>query len=151
MVSEEFKEGLRSLLTERGQVVHMDQRNSSSSNPFEQYSEYGWVDYKATVHTQQHFDFAHSDDELTEAGFARCRLVIPRGAKVAEVAYSEFAGTGYASEQKAGVNAYGGRSGPKAIHCSCGKYRGLMVRWEGTVEDALRHILGFTGSFTIEL
>ena len=147
MLEEEYRAGLRRLLEENGVVVRIDEqeRRRSPEDPSYWVSPYGWKDHDATQHVKSPTarDLATWGEEECNRYFGRCGLIIPAGASVEEVTYSEFQGTFVDNDSTVGINAYGGgRTSETSIHCTCGKYRGLTVRWEGSLRDALMAVLG---------
>lgn len=75
--------------------------------------------------------------------YDQCSIIIPEGVEIQEVSYSEFQDTYSGNLDTVGINAYGGIKGSESeVQCSCGKYRGLTIRFEGSLYSALESILG---------
>lgn len=153
-LAEEYRAGLRSLLREEGKVVKIDERGKERypNTPEQWVSYYGWEDFDATAHL--HTPTAQERKQWPDADqyYHSCSLIIPEGVQVEELTYSEFAGTFVDSDSTVGINAYGGARGEASeLRCSCGKYRGLTVRWEGSLQEALSHILGLPARVTFTI
>lgn len=151
----EYSAGLRRLLQEKGKVVRIreEERARHPHEPEYWVSTYGWEDHDASahVHTPTAEELRRWGDEATKY-FGSCGLFIPAGAEVEEVAYSEFQGTFVDNETHIGLNAYGGKRGNETeIRCNCSKYRGLTVRWEGSLQAALAETLGFADRIKFRL
>lgn len=154
MLEEEYRNGLRKLLATKSVVVKINEqdRQADPNNPEFWVSPYGWKDHDATNHVR-----TPTANELKWYGadahrdIQSCGLYIPRGAQIQEVAYSEFQGTFVDNESHIGINAYGGgKSSETQIRCNCSKYRGLTVRWQGSLQEALTEILGLNrATFTL--
>jgi len=158
-LQDEYKAGLRTLLQEHGSAVELGKSYHGTDyddwfSVWEDYSTYGWQDYDINEHLRGQYvkvrnpewkkgdpSYKKYDHKLDPS--TACSLVIPEGVEVKEVSYSEFQDTFSSNKEKVGVNAYGGdKESPTTIHCACGKYSGIMVRWEGSLMEALQSILG---------
>lgn len=141
----EYRAGLRSLLQTQGKVVKFYERNVERypDRPEQWVSPYGWDDFEATAHL--HTPTAQERATWPDADefYHGCSLIIPEGVTLEELSYAEDMGTGVEGIDTVGVNAYGGPAGsPTELRCTCGKYRGLTVRWEGSLREALQAVLG---------
>lgn len=130
---EAYKEALRSFLEQVAIPVVID----SSYTPdciWGSYSVYGWKNRTADAHVKE------------------CGLIIPEGAAIKEVVYSQFTNTINDDKELVGMSAWGGdKHEPTTIHCACGQYTGLMVRWEGSFYAAVQGALGANSNDPIVL
>ena len=138
----EYKAGLRRLLSSKGAAVEISngERKQWPNSPEMWVSTYGWKDQAATDHFLKVGAVAR---ERYGKRYPECELIIPEGVELTEVSYSEFQDTFSDNAETVGVNAYGGEKGEETeIRCSCGKFRALTIRFEGTLREALEEILG---------
>lgn len=150
----DFRAGLRRLLSEQGQVVQVkdEDRERYPSSPERWVSPYGWEDFDATYHVKTPTEQERAQWPDVEKYYHSCSLVVPEGSILEEVSYSEFAGTGHEYDESVGINVYGGPEGaPTEVRCSCGKYRGLTVRWQGSLTDALTFLFSIDARVTYTL
>lgn len=63
-----------------------------------------------------------------------CHWVVPEGAVLYERTYRQFDGTFTSDKDEHGVNVRG-------VHCACGRYTDVTLRWVGSVGEMLRAIL----------
>lgn len=132
-IQEDYKEALRAFIERSATPVVMDKHYASSI--WDSYSVYGWEDREIAKHAK-------------ECG----GIVVPQGVTVREVMYSQFTDTFADNSEAVGINAWGGeKDEPATIHCVCGKYTGMMIRWTGSFYEAIQGVLGFDeqGSITI--
>lgn len=150
----EYREVLRTLIAEKGEAVQREERYPYDEyhSVWEDYSTYGWRDYYVSDHLRGETkrvkvpgweDLPSYRQYRTEVvPGTGCELVIPEGVEVREVNFSEFQDTCSDNREVVGVNAWGGDAeSPTTIHCACGKYTGLMIRWEGSLMDAVTALL----------
>lgn len=150
----DYKAALRRLLETGSAVVQLERGGDYDEwrTVWDDYSTYGWRDYDAADHIRGEFrqvkvpgweelpSYRQTTMEHVEG--TGCRLVIPEGVEVREVNYSQFQDTVADNLEVVGVNGWGGdKDSPTNIHCECGEHSGLMIRWEGTLMDAVKAIL----------
>lgn len=117
----EIKAGMRKFLAEQGRMVKFEERYG-----FKHVSTYGWSDYENSDHMR------------------RCSWVIPEGTVVKEETYSQCLGTFTSNRDEVGLNAEG-------VSCACGKYKDVTIRVTSTLGEAIRSILGYDPSTSLEL
>jgi len=123
---ERYREKLRELLRTRGRKVQTSNYyDRAEADDDLNVSPYGWVDYNAEYHIL--------------GGYTRhggpCEWVVPEGAVAYERTYSEFQDTLSDNARVVGINVNG-------CHCKCGKYTDVYLRWEGSIADAVKIIMG---------
>lgn len=124
---DEYRELIRDFMARKGKPMHVDR-----DNEYERVSVYSW----------QHRDW-RINDHVREFNAKRntgdgCRWVVPEGATLEEHTYSMFAGTFTSNNEEHGCEVY-------PVHCACGKYTDITLRWTGTVAEMLHDILGING------
>jgi hypothetical protein len=118
------------LAAHAGPVNVTEQQYSWKEHPWESVSVYGWQDFDITRHIR-------GRDSKPP-----CALIIPDGIELRDVNYSQFQDTFAPNSETIGLNAYGGAAGSDtAIRCTCGRFGGLMIRWEGSLSDILLDVL----------
>ena len=115
-----YKSLVRTFIAQHGDSVCFEEPQYNGDDCV---SFYGWRDYSTFEHV----------NKLGKT--PACKWVVPEGAELSEVTYSQFAGTFTDADQEVGVNVSG-------AHCACGKYTDITLRWTGTVTDMLHSILG---------
>lgn len=129
-VQDDYKEALRAFLAGSATPVMIDRGYSSSI--WDSYSIYGWRDITVKDHTDE------------------CGLVIPKGVEVREVFFSQFQDSFSDNAEAIGINAWGGdKDSDTTIRCNCGKYTGLMIRWEGSFYEAMQGVLAAGDGATV--
>lgn len=135
----EYREKLREFLAKEGTPVRLQRDPDETYDPNNSYyttpgwrddmavSVYGWVDDQARDHVKPW------DKDATP-----CRWIVPEGAQLTEVAYSEFVDTFTSNRYEVGVNVY-------PAHCNCGKFERVVLRWDGSLKEILHSILGLDG------
>lgn len=119
---DDYNDALRAFIAREATPVIPDTR--FDFDVWESYDQYGWHNTEAKRHINE------------------CGLVVPEGVETREVWFSEFRSTFEDNDDALGVNAYGGdKDSQTNIRCNCGKYTGLMMRWEGSLYDALQELL----------
>ena len=145
-LAREYAEGLRNLLRSKGAVVNVleEARERHPASPERWVSAYGeWKEVEATWHLLPPTHPEARGYRDAAAYFHACPLLVPEGVEIEEVTYSEFGGIDSPEVVTQGVNAYGGREGSVSeIRCGCGRLRGLTLRWEGSLQEALLSVLG---------
>jgi len=121
-ILDDYNSDLRAFIAREATPVKPD--TQFDFDVWESYDQYGWHDMEAKRHIDE------------------CGLVVPEGAETREIWFSEFRNTFEDNDDALGVNAYGGdKDSETNIRCNCGKYSGLMMRWEGSLHDALQELL----------
>jgi hypothetical protein len=109
--------------------INKEERAKRPDFPESWIGQFSWQDFNATRHIES----------------SECRWEVPKGAVLHEVTYTTFGDT-YNDDITVGINA---NSTPEAdIHCTCGQYTDMTLRWNGTMKDALWSLLGFPPSQT---
>ena len=124
---ERYREKLREMLRTKGVKVETS-NNYDWVEPDDDLnvSPYGWADYSAQYHILGKQSARHGGP---------CEWIVPEGAVAYERTYSEFQDTFSDNAQTVGINV-------KGCHCRCGKYQDVYLRWEGSIADAVRIIMG---------
>lgn len=123
---ERYKEKLRELLRTKGSKVETSNHYAwGEPDDDVNVSAYGWVDYDAEYHiVGEHARYG-----------GPCEWVVPEGAVAYEQTYSEFQDTFTENVQTVGINV-------KGCHCKCGKYTDVYLRWEGSIAEAVKIVMG---------
>lgn len=116
--SDEYKMKMREFMQAHGNPVEFEPKRYDWQSDDDRVSTYGWTDYEVLQHVRE----------------GTCRLIVPEGAVLTERTYSQFTDTNHSNEMEVGVNVSG-------CHCACGAYDNLTVRYVGTVQEVMRHIL----------
>lgn len=124
-VQDDYKEALRYFVESAATPV-MIEIGYKGQEIWDSYNSYGWRDSVVQKHAES------------------CGgIVVPKGAVLREVAFSQFRSTFTGDSEVIGVCAWGGdRDSSTSIHCSCGQYRGMLLRWEGSFFEAMQGVLG---------
>jgi hypothetical protein len=133
-MDKEYRTALRDLMAKKGHPVEFDERWKSDypDSPDLWVSVYGWVDHRADEHGRV------------------CGWEVPAGVALTEVSYSEFTDTDADNKTTLGINVTPTES--VDIRCRCGEFRGVTLRWEGSITEALQTIFGMpeaSGSITL--
>lgn len=126
---DEYRALIRDFMARNGSAMDV---NRESEYQFDRVSVYGWShrDWRIYEHTAQ-FDSKYNIGD-------GCNWVVPEGATLEEHTYSMFAGTFTSNTEEHGCEVY-------PVHCACGKYEDITLRWTGTVTEMLHDILGIDG------
>lgn len=89
---------------------------------------YGWQDFDATYHCL-------TGPKKYKSLYGGCHWIVPEGAKLYEITYSQFAGTFTGNNEEVGINVEG-------CHCACGKYTDVTLRIDEPFSDILAMLLG---------
>ena len=134
-IPDKFKAAFRDFMAERAEPAIVETPRypwQEEHYPWESYNHYGWRDYSILEHMRGYYD-----DKIP------CPLVVPEGVVYRDLSYSQFEGTFTDDSHTLGLNAWGGgEESPTQIHCRCNRYSGLMIRYEGSLKDALLDIMG---------
>ena len=95
----------------------------------EKVSTYGWRDFDATYHCTKTPKGKYSSDL-----YGNCHWIVPEGAVLYEITYSQFAGTGAGNDQEVGINVEG-------CYCACGKYTDMTLRITESFSDIMAMLL----------
>lgn len=125
-LTEDQKVKMRAFLQAEGRAVQFTGRKGD----YQPVSTYGWHDHEAWEHTStrrksygKHF---FGDD---------CSWVVEPGVVLREVVYSMFDSTFTGNKDEVGVEC-------SPVHCACGKYTDVTLRWVGSLGDLMHAIFG---------
>ena len=126
---DEYRVLIRDFMARRGQPMDV---NRDASYSFDRVSTYGWNhrDWRINEHVMEFSEKWNRGDG--------CAWIVPEGAILEEHTYSMFAGTFTGANEEHGCEVY-------PVHCRCGKYTDITLRWTGTVTEMLHDILGIDG------
>lgn len=135
-----YAEAIRDFIARRGRPVEIieGERERAPDDPSAWVCVHGWLDQGAYRHCRP---LMGERDTIS----GDCHWVVPAGVHLTEVSYSQFADTNSDNDVEVGINVASvvDEHGVGAsIDCACGKYRGVTLRWVGTLGDVLREITG---------
>lgn len=118
-----YRDALRDLMERKGVPVEI---NPDAEYDFDEVSTYGWVAYEARDHCQT----VEGNDR-----YGGCRWVVEPGAELRERTYSQFVDTDADNKNEVGINV-------SPVHCACGKYQDMTLRYTASLADTLRDLFG---------
>lgn len=121
---EEYKAKLRDFMARKGTPAEVDR---DAEWEVDRVSAYGWIS----------MDYRHIHD-------AKCRWIVPEGARLEEHTYSQFTDTFHDNENEIGVEVY-------PVHCACGEKTNVSLRYVGSLGDVLDDVLGVNHDHGIDL
>lgn len=132
-MNDEYRKSLRDFMARRGRPVEISENDRTRYPDFPGLwvSTYGWVDGEAQEHAQS------------------CSWVVDAGVSLTEVSYSEFTDTDSDNKETVGINVE--PAGTSDVRCTCGQYRGVTLRWQGSLMEAVQEIFGTPGPGRIVL
>lgn len=122
-----YREALRDLLQTKGQPVKFlpdDKWHRNAVTPV--VSMYNWLDDDA---------HAHASVPAEVYGGEGCWWNVAPGAEVTEETYTEWGGTFGTDDHIIGINV-------SPVSCACGKYTNMTLRYEKSLSQTLRDLLG---------
>ena len=132
-IHEDYKEALRAFIERSATPVVIDKH--CTTEIWDSYSIYGWQNRDIESHAK-------------ECG----GIVAPKGIQIREVMISQVEDYFADNSETVGINAWGGeKDSATAIHCVCGKYSGMMIRWTGSLYDAMQGVLGLDDQRSITI
>lgn len=94
--------------------------------------------------SEQRDIYAWNDQKAYQHIADGCAWQVPEGVVVKEVSFYTFAGTFTGCDTEIGLNAEGCR-------CACGRYKGVTLRVDCSLDTAIRTILGYEATTRMEL
>lgn len=120
-MSDEYKAKLRAFMAEKGRAVQFEEPRYSWQTGKE-VSSYGWINMGAEDHVRP------------VGGGEGCRWIVEQGVELTEETYSMFTDTDADNAREVGINV-------SPVHCACGKYRDVTLRYVGSLTDVLHTLL----------
>ena len=127
---DEYRELVRDFMARKGTPMDV---NRDAEWECDRVSVYGWGHQDWNIH----YHFAEYDAKKQPRGES-CRWIVPEGATLEEHTYSMFAGTFTENTDEHGCEVY-------PVHCVCGRYEDITLRWTGSLTEMLHDILGVDG------
>jgi hypothetical protein len=125
-LTDEQKVKMREFLQEQGRPVQF----TGERDGYQPVSTYGWHDHEAWEHTipprKSYGAISRGDG---------CAWVVEPGVVLHEVVYSMFTDTFSGNDDEVGVEC-------SPVHCACGKYTDVTLRWVGSLGDLMHAIFG---------
>lgn len=125
---DEYRELVRDFMARKGRAMNVN-RNATWDG--DRVSSYGWGDMERSYEHVAPFNPKYNQGE-------GCHWIVPEGAILEEHTYSMFAGTFTENTDEHGCEVY-------PVHCACGRYEDITLRWTGSLTEMLHDILGVDG------
>lgn len=114
----EYRDAIRAFMAEHGRPMVLD---PAAKDDWDRVSTYGWTDFKA-------------DSHCSEYSKNKCSWVVPEGSVLTEHTYSMFTDTFHDNEDEVGLEV-------DSVHCACGKYTEVTLRWVGSLGELMRTLV----------
>ena len=126
---DEYRELVRDFMARNGRPMQVNRDATWSGD---RVSTYGWghEDWKIHRHVSEYGPRNLQGES--------CHWIVPEGATLEEHTYSMFAGTFTENTDEHGCEVY-------PVHCACGRYKDITLRWTGSLTEMLHDILGING------